>query len=193
MRLLGLGLLVVGCGFRPTEVTALAPDAAFDATLDAARDTSGPAERLVIEAEQFTTTTMPGANAWTARTDQAGFSGTAFMQCGPGTGAYCPNDAALGICAATLVYSLQIATAGTYYVHVRGLAFGTSDDSVWYGVDGPAAADSLDLIHDSQWHWTTGATTYTLAAGAHTLTIWQRECGARADVVAVTPSAIPPS
>lgn len=192
MRLLGFGLVVVGCGFRPTAVPTDVTAPMHDAALDASRDTSMPAERLVIEAEQFTTTTMPGANAWTAQTDQPGFSGTAFMQCGPGTGAYCPNDAALETCAATLVYTLQVTAAGTYYVHVRGLAFGTSDDSVWYGVDGPAAADSLDVIHDSQWHWTTGATTYALAAGAHTLTIWQRECGARADVVAVTPSAMPP-
>jgi hypothetical protein len=189
VRSLGLGLVVVGCGFRPTDVTGTKHDAALDAT----HDTSPLVERLVVEAEQFTTTTMPGTHAWTAQTDHAGFSGTAFMQCGPGTGTYCPNDVALDACAATLVYTMQVAAAGTYYVHVRGLAVDSSDDSVWYGVDGPAAADSLDVIHDSQWHWTTGATTYSLGAGAHTLTIWQRECGARADVVAVTPSAMPPS
>lgn len=178
-------IALVGCSFQPAPVVgggAAAPDAPPDVT----------AASLVIEAEAFSALTMPGPRAWTAQTDKPGFSGAAFMQCGPGTGAYCPNDAALDTCAATLVYQLSIDTAATYWVHVRGFAVDASDDTMWYGLDGTPAPDALGIIHDSQWHWSTGATSYVLSSGAHTLTIWQRECGARADVVAVTPSQTPP-
>jgi len=42
------------------------------------------------------------------------------------------------------------------------------------------------------WHWTTGDS-FNFGAGPHTLHVWQREAGARVDIVPLTTSASPPS
>jgi hypothetical protein len=51
---------------------------------------------------------------------------------------------------------------------------------------------NLAPTHDSMWHWVTSTGTFTLPPGMHTLTLWQREAGARVDVVALTRSMMPP-
>jgi hypothetical protein len=178
--------MLVACTFR--HGTDMAPP---DAAVDSAVDTASAAP-IVIEAEAYTIEIDGPTHAWTSTTTIAGFSGSAYMQCTPGTGNLCMNDGTLAACAASMKYAFTITAAATYHVHVRTLGTSSSDDSAWYGIDDVPAADALMFVADSTWHWMTGATTYPLLIGPHTLTIWQRECGARVDVVAVSPSATPP-
>ena len=180
------GLIVIaGCGFDPNAKPMSAPNA--DAQVaDSMMSTTPP--RIVIEAESYTTKRDSPTEAWTSATVLAGYSGASYMQCGPDGGAYCPNDATLSTCAATMTYDVTIATSATYYVHVRTYGASSSSDSLWYGVDGAVATDVVDFVDDAAWNWQTGATTYPLTAGAHTLTIYQRECGAAIDVIGLTPS-----
>jgi hypothetical protein len=202
-RLVVLGLLSA-CNFTPSSgdthedadtidgklVDASAIDDANDAMID-----GGPASNI-IEAEDFTSkksnVNQGSLRSWDPATSFNGFSGTSYMLCGPGTGASCANDANLDNCAASMSYLVSITNAGVHHVHVKGLAVDTSDDSVWYGIDGSVATLEMNFVQDSLWHWKTGAQTFNLSAGTHTLTIWYRECGTKLDVVAVTPSATPP-
>jgi hypothetical protein len=182
--------LVAACGFHPSTTSdndSAPADTSTSTAADAPHDAMVPSS-IVIEAESYTTKHDSPTEAWNPATAIQSFSGASYMQCGPDSGAYCPNDANLPTCAASMTYDLTIATAATYYAHVRTYGASSSSDSLWYGVDGTPAADVVDFIDNGAWNWQTGATTYTLAAGAHTLTIYQRECGAAVDVVAVTTS-----
>lgn len=195
---LGVGAiaLLAGCKFTSPESTDAAPikDAPRDGSDGAIDAADAPPASNIFEAEAFTSDkpgTVTPIRSWAPATAFAGFSGASYMQCGPGTGAFCADDANLDTCAASMTYQLAIVDAGVQHVHVLALAVDTSDDSAYYGIDGTSLGE-LDFTHDSNWHWKTGAATVTLAAGGHTLTIWQRECGAKLDKVAVTTSATPP-
>ena len=158
---------------------------------DVAVDTTTSVTGFVIEAESATSSTMPAAHQWMAETTIAGYSGASFMQCMPNDGGPCPDSTQLATCAASLVYHIDVVTAGTYYFHVRMLAQTTADDSIWYGIDGVPDPTPIDHLEDGTWRWDTGDS-FALAAGPHTLHVWQREGGARVDVVALTPSMSPP-
>lgn len=146
----------------------------------------------IIEAEAFSSMTMPSTKLWSLQTDDPAASAAAYMQCGPGDGNPCDDNTMLDGCAAALLYPLSIDELTLYHVHVRVRSTSGADDSVWYGIDNVPEPSPTILTNDGQWHWKTGATTFTLGPGSHTLTIWQRECGLRIDVVAVTKSATPP-
>ena len=187
--------LVAACGFRPSTM----PDndsAPHDSVLhddspppvDGPHDAMAGSPAIVIEAESYTTKHDSPTEAWNPATAIASYSGASYMRCGPDAGAYCPNDTNLATCAASMTYDLAITSAATYYVHARTYGASSSSDSLWFGIDGAPAPDVVDFIDNAAWNWQTGATTYALAAGAHTLTIYQRECGAAVDVVAVTTS-----
>jgi hypothetical protein len=184
--------VLAGCGFhRGTAATGdAARDSAVDVTPPDAAPDSAPDE-IVIEAESYTTK-QDTLSMWSLQTSISGASGSAFMQCGPGTGTFCANDATLTSCAASMRYTFTLTGGATYYVHVRMYAFSAADDTIWYGIDDAPAADALNVSQDSQWHWVTGTTTYPLPPGPHSLTVWQRECGAKVDVVAVTARAVYP-
>src|ERR1700733_13738990 len=66
---------------------------------------------IVIEAESYTTKHDSSTEAWSPATAIPSYSGTSYMQCGPDLGAYCPNDANLPPCAASMTYDLPITTA----------------------------------------------------------------------------------
>src|SRR5580704_3937093 len=171
-------VFVAACGFRPNTApdNDSAPPNDARSPDDAPRDAMAVSSQIVIEAESYTTKYASTTEAWNPATAIASYSGASYMQCGPDQGAYCPDDANLATCAASMTYDLAIATAATYYVHVRTYGANTSSDSLWYGIDGTPAADAVDFIDNGAWNWQTGATTYSLAAGPHTLTIYQREC-----------------
>jgi hypothetical protein len=124
-------------------------------------------------------------------TDEAGYSGASFMQCLPNNGAACDPATEAPNCGPSLVYPIAIAQPGTYFFHARTLARTTGDDSIWYGIDGVPHPNALDVPSDGAWHWNTGDG-LSLGTGVHTLHVWQREGGARVDVVALTTSSMPP-
>ena len=179
MRRLALALLATGCSFELPDAT----------TSDAAMQGD-----LIVEAEAFTTnvTPFPIVNAWSLAVAPGGFRGTGLVKCGPHNGDLCANDGSLDDCAPHLIFDLTVIGTSERHVHVRGLATSSSDDSVWYGIDGVAATNAIDFTQDGAWHYHTGDQTFTLSPGVHTLTLWQRECGLSIDQIALTSSATPP-
>lgn len=155
------------------------------------RQSSDARVSFVIEAEAYSSTTMPLAYQWTSVADEAGYSGVSFMQCLPNDGTFCPTAANVPTCSASLVYQIEIAQPGAYFFHARTLGRTTADDSIWYGVDGVLDLNAMVLPNDGAWHWTTGDS-FNLGAGAHTLQVWEREVGARLDALALTSSSTPP-
>src|SRR5262245_13276274 len=119
-------MVLVACTFR--HGTDMAP---ADVAVDTAADTAIAAP-IVIEAEAYTIEIDGPTHAWTSTTMIAGFSGSAYMQCTPGTGSLCNNDGTLAACAASLKYAFAITAGATYYVHARTLGTSTADDSAWY-------------------------------------------------------------
>ncbi len=63
-------------------------------------------------------------------------------------------------------------------------------------IDDPTAstAETVDVMEDQTWRWTTSAGTsvYPLVAEPHQIGVLQREGGARVDKLALTISAMPP-
>ena len=186
--------MVAGCSFEPGT---LAPDrdASTDAPTEAplvdAPSADAPMD-FIIEAESFTTAiagTAPGQEcSWGSETTTPGYSAAAYMRVLPGSGRTCVL--ANNECA-QLVFQIPITGSATYHVHVRVLATGSSDNSLYVGIDGTPEATHLTLPETSTWTWMTGSS-YVLAPGTHTLHLWQRESGASADIVALTTSATPP-
>lgn len=186
VRSVVLVVCFAACGFRsPPGMVETA-----DATSPEA-DASGVTASLVLEAEAFSSMTVPTDHQWTSATDETGYSGASFMQCLPNNGAACPDAGQVPVCGASLVYQIAIAQPASYFFHVRTLAHTKSDDSIWYGLDGVVDPKAMDLPNDGTWRWTTGDS-FSLGAGPHTLHVWQREGGARVDVVALTTSSSPP-
>jgi hypothetical protein len=195
-------LLLVGCSFSPGTLPEVRRDA--DAVDDVGTDMAPPPDAMIdavsldaqtdfiIEAESFTTEvdgTAPGQECtWELESSVANYSGQAFMRVVPASGRTC--NLANNECA-QLIFNVSITVPTTYYVHVRVMGTGSSDNSMHYGVDGTPEASYLTLPMDSTWTWLTGQS-FMLATGAHTLHLWQRESGARADVIALTTSASPP-
>lgn len=143
---------------------------------------------IVIEAEAYTTK-ADTVSMWTPQTTFTGYNGIAYMQCGPGNGTFCAMDATFSTCSASMRYTFTLDAHATYYMHLRALAVGSSDNSVYYGIDDVPAADAPMFAMDSQWHWVTGAATFDLPSGPHSATVWQRECGAKVDTIAITTRA----
>jgi len=186
---LAIATSVASCSFHLRDSPPTPTPDAIDPGTDAAIQGD-----LLIEAEAFTQNVQPPSqtNAWVVTTTPAGYRGTALVKCGPMTGVGCPNDSNLDSCASHLIYDVAVVAPTTLHVHVRGLATSSSDDSVWYGIDGVAAPAEINFVQDSIWHYGTGDQAFVLAPGAHTVTLWQRECGVCIDQIALTVGATAP-
>jgi hypothetical protein len=188
--------MVTGCSFEPGTLARDRDASADDAPLVDAPSGDAPSADaqtdFIIEAESFTTAidgTAAGQEAsWGSEMITPGYSAAAYMRVLPASGRTCVL--ANNECA-QLVFEVPITVSATYYVHVRVLATGSSDNSLHYGIDGTPEANHLTLPETSTWTWMTGSS-YVLAPGTHTLHLWQRESGTCADVVALTTSATPP-
>jgi hypothetical protein len=143
---------------------------------------------FLIEAESYSTVTMPMTYHWDVKSDQMGYTGSGFMQGLPATGAGCTMGDVQS-CAPSIGYRIEIAQAGVYFFQARVFSSTLSDDSIWYGIDG-ARDDSPMFFGDPRltWHWKTG-NSFSLQAGPHTLNVWLRDPGARVDAVALTTSS----
>ena len=183
MRCAAILVTLAACSFDTTVALTDAPirDAS---SVDEVQPTS-----FIFEAEAFVSETTTATHDWTEVVAIGGYSGTGYMILSPDNSTACGTQATVTTCAASLVYNVPIADARTYYVYARLYASGASHDSVWFGFDG-IVDDVIDVMEDSTWRWT-GGKAVALAAGMHTLHVWQRE-GARFDVIAVMPTATPP-
>lgn len=152
---------------------------------------------IYIEAESFNGSSTidnthmwvdVGAGACPPGTGGRGFSGSCVNTSPTSPDVNCGLDEAN--CGAQLIYDFQTQTAGTYRVYVRGLGPSGSDNSVLVKVD-EGEATRVNLSSDGTWSWETDSTTYNLAAGDHTVTVYMRENGTFVDKLLVTTGSAP--
>jgi glucose/arabinose dehydrogenase len=179
----------------PAERVLVTP--AADATLTARFAESLPTEaggRLVLEAEEPSSVTTPGAAAWTAVAGPEGAGGTA-MRALPDAGRAVPPSRADE--APRMRYRARFATAGTYRVWVRAAAPGRGGTTVTVGLDG-VPAGVLAVPSADSWDWTrTGpdggeAVVRVDAPGVHTVDVWMAEDGLALDRLMVADVALGP-
>ena len=187
-------ILLVGCGFHgsagPTDASvdgAPGPDA-----LDPDAPPPSPTATFVFEAEAFSGVTvgMAHANSWAIETTIPGHSGLGYLHLVPHDGDTCTIGTA-GSCA-TASYGALVTLPGTYYLHLRGYATGTNNDSVTIGMDGVPSSTTTAVPNDSAWHWLSPQS-FTLTAGSHVAAMWQRESGVRIDLVVLSRTTSDPA
>ncbi len=142
--------------------------------------------QVAIEAERFDAKIARGGQDWVFETATIGYEGSGYLRALPNLG----TNAATGYVTTSpeLVYNVQFATPGTYYVWIRGQADSTNDDSVNVGIDG-AGPSTCDRIGDfpAGWGWLQStmdvvvATLTVPSAGLHTIHVWMRQDGLRVD------------
>ncbi|MEL6545024.1 MAG: PilC/PilY family type IV pilus protein, partial [Myxococcota bacterium] len=153
---------------------------------------------IFIEAEQFNSTaTINGVHDLSVGPgcpngdNGTGFSGDCLVAL-PEDTTNC--DTVTGACGAQAIYEFVTLTAGTYRIFVRGLGPSNSSNSYRLSIDETAPA-RFNLSDDNEWEWVadSGSTTYDLAAGDHTLTVYMRESGSWADRFLITTATSAPS
>ena len=148
------------------------------------------AGQVVIEAESFETNTARASHTWD-QVNEAQGSGGKVMVSNPNNNTTINSGYVGG--SPELRYRVNFVTTGTYYVWVRGLGPSGSDDSVHVGLDN-AAPSTCDRIGNftNSWAWTRAtmdgpvATLNITSAGVHTISLFMREDGFRADKLLLT-------
>ncbi|HTL48657.1 MAG TPA: fibronectin type III domain-containing protein [Verrucomicrobiae bacterium] len=143
--------------------------------------------QVVIEAEHYDVKTPRAGKDWVLESAQSGASGSRYATALPNSGA---NLSSYVNQSPELVYNVLFTATGTYYVWIRGAGPTTADDSVHAGIDGtgPASASNMDGF-PAAWTWknkTTSGAAATLVVhspGLHTIHLWMREDGFRADKI----------
>lgn len=171
------------------------PDGGATDAAPAASDAPAPladaSVRVRIEAEDFADNVQLDAiYDWTEDTGQAGASGSS-MAALPDTDGACLDTPPL-TCGARLTYPIQLATAGTYHVHLRSFSPNSGDDSVHVGLDDAYLAYVNFPDDASYWRWARVEPALELDTEPHTLVIWMREDGVRLDAIELSDSPIEP-
>jgi lysophospholipase L1-like esterase len=156
--------------------------------------------QVVFEAEHEDAKTPRGGKDWSRRTSVSGFSGAGYLEVLPNTGTTITSGYVTT--SAEAEYNVDFTTPGTYYVWTRGSAANGNDDSLHAGINntGPSSADHLDGF-GSGWTWSRNtkdgapATITVPSTGNHTVHIWMREDGFRADKILLrtSSSSTPPA
>jgi alpha-D-xyloside xylohydrolase len=149
-----------------------------------------------IDAEHPHALAAGAGHAFRTITYPHGYAGDGAVIATPDTGAQIE-----ALPSPVLEYDVDFAEGGTYYVWVRGHAFGDGDrDSVHVSVDGavPASADRLSFTDSPEWRWTSDTmdaarATIELTAGRHTIGLVMREDGTIVDrlVLSTDPAYVP--
>jgi glucose/arabinose dehydrogenase len=142
---------------------------------------------VVMEAEHADTLIGRSSHDWTLATSKSGYSGDGYLQTLPNNGGQW--SAGYATTSPEMVFNVEFATAGTYYIWIRGQAESGNDDSCHAGVDGttPASADRITGFNIGDWVWRqrtmdgVPATVEVPTAGAHTIHVWAREDGIKVD------------
>lgn len=146
--------------------------------------------QVVIEAESFETNTPRASHTWD-QVNEAQGSGGKVMVSNPNNNTTINSGYVGG--SPELRYRVNFVTTGTYYVWVRGQGATASDDSCHVGLDnaGPAASDRIGSFTTS-YAWTRAtldgpvASLSITSAGVHTISLFMREDGFRADKLLLT-------
>jgi YD repeat-containing protein len=157
---------------------------------------------IVVEAEGFNENvassetlknTNLGIDQWVLKVDEspAGYKGEGWMQAVGNNGSV--SDFNTVATAPRLEYVVDLPSAGTYYIWIRGNA-GSSWDKCHVSMNG-AALGIADLQTNTGWQWTntnTGSQRISFtatAAGRHTLAIGVNKAGFRFDRLLLTQNA----
>lgn len=154
---------------------------------------------VVMEAESYNGIISRSGKSWVARTDSAGYAGSAAMVAEPDTGTL--NDVGYSSLSPEMQYQVQFSTPGTYKVWVRQLPDNDTNNSICVGLNGleVATADRISTYTYGSWIWVQGtmdgpiATLVVPSAGTYTINVWMREDGFRLDRLLLTTSATVPS
>lgn len=95
--------------------------------------------------------------------------------------------------AGLVTLTFNVTTAGTYKLWFRTICPDANGDSFWVKMDSGSFAMWNGITAATAWRWDSFATTYTLSAGSHTLTIGYREDGAKLDKVYLTAAGDTPT
>lgn len=157
--------------------------------------------RIVIEAEHFSSNTARGQHSWVLATSPAGASGGYSLLATPDIDA--TLDTNYQALAPQLDYRIVNTTPGTWYVWLRGNGKDFDANSCHVGVDGtaPATGAIVETFQpDGTWVWVGNtrnngrARIALVTAGEHTLHVWMREDGFSLDkILLTTDSAETPS
>ncbi|MGI9275750.1 MAG: VCBS domain-containing protein [Endozoicomonas sp.] len=155
---------------------------------------------LSIEAEHFHSNIGRSGNAW-AEESQTSASGGKAVGTTDNNQAF--NGSVVVGSSPELIYEVNFATTGTYYVWIRGRGADGSGDTVHLGLDGQYLATSHSIsgfTHLESPNWTNetyhspAATINVVDAGRHQINLWVREDGFKADkIVLTTDSTYTPS
>lgn len=149
-----------------------------------------------FEAEDYHAKLVGATDDWSIASDQTGHTGSGFVYAGPDDGSLYGTSPGYLNGSPRLDYQVEFASAGTYYVWVRGMKADGSSDSVHVGLDGQAntTADRTQIL-GTGFNWNRNrvgggiATLVVPSAGVHTVNIWMREDGVRIDKLIVTDDA----
>ena len=136
----------------------------------------------VFECENFSANSPArSGHSWLPGNAVSGFSGSGYMEA-------LPSDATTIIASPAtdspeLQYAVTFATAGTYYLWMRGHAIDGNSMSIHAGLDG-STTTQMTLGQSGSWQWTNAilnsgapATITIGSAGSHTLSLWMRDSG----------------
>jgi hypothetical protein len=153
------------------------------------------ASPLTVEAEHFVGNIGRSAHSWLQKTDKPGFAGASFMRNDPDNGSNITAN--ITTTAPELQYTFQFPSAGIYHVWLRAQTANLANDSVHIGLDGVVSptADKVSCTTYNVWYWCNAtmdgpvATINVPSAGAHTVSVYQREDGFRVDRLLLTPDS----
>ena len=158
---------------------------------------SGAANLLVVEAENFSANTPRGIHRWEFSDANAASAGGA-MESTPN--ARTNNSTNYAAASPRLDFDVSFVTPGTHYVWVRGFGPNTGGDSVHVGLDGVDLLSSRRFagFEVGSFDWSGDiqvagvlqrATIEVASAGNRTLNVWMREDGFVIDRVLLTTDA----
>jgi PKD repeat protein len=146
-----------------------------------------------MESENFHSQIDRDGHTWTLSTANAGFSGAGSMQATPDDGTRVRS--APETVSPELVFEVNFATTGTYYVWHRLLGGSSKANKTFSGVDGVSETSPLSVGTFSAWTWTNGkldgtdATIVVSTPGVHTVHVWMAEDGTYVDKVVLSTDA----
>ncbi len=163
--------------------TTTSNSAVFTTTAAAFKETGG---QVVIEAEHFDGNVSRAGKNWTLQTSQVGYAGSGFMTAAPNNNGMI--DTGYVTTSPELVYNINFAATGTYYVWLRGRGPTGSDDSAHAGLNkaGPSTSDKITGF-TTAWAWSRAtvdgpaASLVVTKTGLQTFHLWMREDGFQVD------------
>ncbi|MDX1979536.1 MAG: BACON domain-containing carbohydrate-binding protein, partial [Bryobacteraceae bacterium] len=147
---------------------------------------------LSIEAENGRVVNR--SQSWIFRSNVAGYSGSGFMSVEPNSNTNATTSYTSW--SPQVQFDVRFASAGIYYVWIRGYGETDSDDSIHIGLDGaivPTSETISEFPRPAAWGWTNVAmdrvrriTLPVPTAGVHTINAFMREDGFRFDKIVLT-------